>query len=319
MEDSHRKKTPQKQKQPSTQTANVIQSNQSKQSSEHSTPQSSTSSTPSQSAKNLFSSLSSPTPISSATKDVESKEQKTKDKKEQEKEDNSDKVVYDPALKLQFVRHKVVATDDLYALAVQHGTSVESIRQFNRRVIFDYLDNVLNEWLLIPTTAATANVAGAASVSPAPSSVAHVDTAALQKKLLEDAETNRRFLLIRQLIEQAGPLQMDEREAIFYLSESNNSVSDAFIAWSEDKDWEKKEVERKKKEEQKKKSDVEKPKKIMMTANETENEADMDDDIPLLTEPIAAQTLRQRRLRKNVQLQQMVSVRSIDGIMAKSS
>ena len=50
----------------------------------------------------------------------------------------------------RFVDHLVVPGDDLVDLAVRYDTSVELIRRHNRRVVFEQLDNVLNEVLHIP-------------------------------------------------------------------------------------------------------------------------------------------------------------------------
>jgi len=56
----------------------------------------------------------------------------------------------DPNVK--FLEYKVRASDDMdvWHLAATYGISVDSIRRYNRRVVFDYLDNVIGETIYIP-------------------------------------------------------------------------------------------------------------------------------------------------------------------------
>jgi len=56
----------------------------------------------------------------------------------------------DPNVK--FLEYKVNASDDMdvWHLAATYGVSVDAIRRYNRRVVFDYLDNVIGETIYIP-------------------------------------------------------------------------------------------------------------------------------------------------------------------------
>jgi len=56
----------------------------------------------------------------------------------------------DPNIK--FLEYKVRASDDMdvWHLAAGYGVSVDAIRRYNRRVVFDYLDNVIGETIYIP-------------------------------------------------------------------------------------------------------------------------------------------------------------------------
>jgi len=51
---------------------------------------------------------------------------------------------------LKFAEHVVKADDDLTDLAVRFGTSEAEIKRYNRRVVFDRLDNVLGDTIFIP-------------------------------------------------------------------------------------------------------------------------------------------------------------------------
>jgi hypothetical protein len=77
-------------------------------------------------------------------KDAPKPEDKTEEKKE------GPPKVTDPNMK--FLEYKVRATDDLdvWNIAATYGVRVEDIRRYNRRVVFDYLDNVIGETIYIP-------------------------------------------------------------------------------------------------------------------------------------------------------------------------
>ena len=52
----------------------------------------------------------------------------------------------------RLVRHMVQPTDDLVDLALRYDTTVAAIRRYNRRVVFEQLDNVVGEQIHIPVT-----------------------------------------------------------------------------------------------------------------------------------------------------------------------
>jgi len=68
----------------------------------------------------------------------------------QTEEKSSPPTSVDPNTK--FVEHKVRAADDLdlWNIAAMYGVRPEDIRRYNRRVVFDYLDNVIGETIYIP-------------------------------------------------------------------------------------------------------------------------------------------------------------------------
>jgi len=163
-----------------------------------------------------------PVNISSIT--VEPKEKSTSDKKTEEKSTNLDHDQIKASLKdtsVKFISHKVHPDDSLAALAVRYYTTEESIRQYNRRVVFDSLDNVTGDILQIPC---------------------HVSESDLPPPDPTKEEERRKRELVRTFVRQAhqsnSSLLCQDSEAAFYLDEAEWSLDKAFKQWKEDTDWE---------------------------------------------------------------------------------
>jgi len=93
--------------------------------------------------------FSRPTPPPVVKTPVEKEPKKETDIKEDDKSGGPPKLT-DPNVK--FLEYKVRASDDmdLWHLAATYGVSPDDIRRYNRRVVFDYLDNVIGETIYIP-------------------------------------------------------------------------------------------------------------------------------------------------------------------------
>jgi len=147
-----------------------------------------------------------------------------KDKKTEEKTTNltNDQIkaqIKDTSVK--FIAHKVHPDDSLSALAVRYYTTEEAIRQYNRRVVFDTLDNVTGDIIQIPC---------------------HVSESDLAPPDPNKEEERRKRELVRNFVQKAVAsgkgIRCHDTEAAFYLDEAEWSLDKAFKQWKEDTDWE---------------------------------------------------------------------------------
>ena len=184
----------------------------------------------------------------------------------------------DPSQKM--VRHLVVPTDDLVDLALRYDTTVEAIRRHNRRVVFQHLDNVMNEYIHIP-------VKESFQLPVLPPALAAAMSVSEDEKINEDyvvpgaggltaeqlrvqSEMNRQFYAVRSFLSQVarrrtaaagtgrafigedGEAVADctESEAEFYLQEASYNVNLALAAYMDDLEWEARDRDEKKRREQ---------------------------------------------------------------------
>jgi len=116
----------------------------------------------------------------------------------------------------RFHAHKVHPSDTLDGLAVRYNTTVSQIRRYNRRIVFDTLDNVFGDNIFIPKNGEV----GLAPVDP---------------KLEEQRIKKEK---IRTFLFRAGH-DCHESEAMFYLDENAFDLDTAWKQYQEDKEWEK--------------------------------------------------------------------------------
>ena len=184
----------------------------------------------------------------------------------------------DPSQKM--VRHLVVPTDDLVDLALRYDTTVEAIRRHNRRVVFQHLDNIMNEYIHIPVSQSfqlpVVPVALVAAMAVAEDEKRNEDYVVpgagglTAEELRVQSEMNRQFYAVRSFLSQVarrrtavagtgrafigedGEAVADctEQEAEFYLQESNFNVNLALAAYMEDLEWEARDRDDKKRRQQ---------------------------------------------------------------------
>jgi len=113
----------------------------------------------------------------------------------------------------KFIEYQVRAADDLdlWNVAATYGVRVEDIRRYNRRVVFDYLDNVIGETIYIPI-----NVQEGDHIPKQPESD--------PKKILEF-----------KFVAETGT---GHAEAKYYLEEANWEYNEAIKSYHEDINWE---------------------------------------------------------------------------------
>jgi len=116
----------------------------------------------------------------------------------------------------KFHAHKVHPSDTLDGLAVRYNTTVSQIRRYNRRIVFDTLDNVFGDTIFIPRN-------GEVGIAP-------VDPKLEEERIKK--EKMRAFLF------KAGH-DCHESEAMFYLDENAFDLDKAWKQYQEDKEWEK--------------------------------------------------------------------------------
>lgn len=144
----------------------------------------------------------------------------------------------------RFIRHLVRPCDDLVDLAVRYRCSVSEIRQFNRRVVFEYLDNVMGEYIHIPIPDDFVFPRVDPNEKPGDERDLEVPGAGgfTLGELQLQAEINRQYYSERAFISQAEKLSSNlainqsvhENEARFYLSEANWDVRQALADFAED-------------------------------------------------------------------------------------
>jgi len=188
----------------------------------------------------------------------ESTEKEDKEKEEQPKNRRPN----DPNIK--WVEHKVTVTEDMsiWAVAVMYGVTPDEIRQFNRNVCFEYLDNVVGETLYIPI-----NIK---------------DGDRPIRKPVEDPKKLAEYQFCK--LTSAPHL-----EAQFYLDEANWDVEKAVRQYNDDLEWEKKEGNKKEsqtKSEQKKSQpeQQQKPQQVIKIKTETPASVRVQLKTPLLNE-----------------------------------
>ena len=118
-----------------------------------------------------------------------------------------------------FFPHLVTSSDDLVSLAVRFGTTPDLIRRYNRKVVFDHLDNVVGDEILIPVKNG--------AVPPK------------QPLTSEDEDSERmriEAIAVRAFLSSAKD-QCTKEEARFYLSEANFDVRTALATFAEDCAW----------------------------------------------------------------------------------
>ena len=184
----------------------------------------------------------------------------------------------DPSQKL--VRHLVVPTDDLVDLALRYDSTVEAIRRHNRRVVFQHLDNVHNEYIHIPVNDSfqlpVVSAALASALSASEDEKRNEDYVVpgagglTAEELRVQSEMNRQFYAVRSFLSQVarrrtaaagtgrafigedGEAVADctEQEAEFYLQEASYNVNLAMAAYMEDLEWEARDRDDKKRRQQ---------------------------------------------------------------------
>jgi len=141
----------------------------------------------------------------------ESEETKDKDAKEPDSTSPTFRKPLDPSIK--FVEHKLTPTEDLsiWSIAAMYGVSPDAIQRYNRRAVFEYLDNMIGEILYIPVNVKDGD---------RPIRVPEVDP----KK-----EAEYKF------VKDTGA---SHDEAKFYLTEAEWDFDGAIRQYNEDTEWE---------------------------------------------------------------------------------
>jgi len=152
-----------------------------------------------------------PEPTARQTPIVKEQQSPKQEDKDGEVKSNPPKVT-DPNTK--FIEYKVRASDDLdlWNVAATYGVRVEDIRRYNRRVVFDYLDNVIGETIYIPI-----NVQEGDHIPKQPE--------ADPKKIAEF-----------KFVKDTGA---SHAEAKYYLEETNWEYEEAIKTFKDDVNWEK--------------------------------------------------------------------------------
>jgi hypothetical protein len=137
----------------------------------------------------------------------------------------------------KFLRHVVTADSDLYNLAIQYGSSIPEIRRHNRRVVFEYLDNLIGEYIHIPVDPSL--------YSLHEKEISHSNN---QENLQQQAVINREQQAIASFLQlshnklshknMTNNNGISSEEAQFYLEDNNYNVSAALSQYFDDLNWE---------------------------------------------------------------------------------
>jgi len=131
---------------------------------------------------------------------------------------------------VEFIRHQVKPSDDLTVLAIRYGTTESEIRRYNRRVVFDSLENVLFDFILIPIDG---NEVRRGNTFP---------DQRPEEQIKVDKQVDEKYMKMRCFLLHGGPgtkfPQASKLEAEFYLEEGGYVLGKALEQWKDDITWE---------------------------------------------------------------------------------
>lgn len=134
----------------------------------------------------------------------------------------------------RFAKHRAHRDETVSKLVLHYHSREDRIRRYNPNVVFEHLDNVHGQWLLVPIGDAFGHV----SLGPAKP---------------QESEAQRRTRLIFKFRQQAAGhrkfpealARLRDEEALFYLQSNGWVVNSAVDQWLEDVAWEAKNPPRK--------------------------------------------------------------------------
>jgi len=127
---------------------------------------------------------------------------------------------------VEFIRHHVELNDDLVDISVRYNTTPGSIRRYNRKLVFDSLENVMFDWLIIPIDG---DEVRKGNTFP-------------DRRPPEQRVVDKKANMLRHFTMHSGPgtkyPRVKKEEALFYLEEAQFDITKALDRWKEDMEWE---------------------------------------------------------------------------------